>query len=224
MSDLTKHSQRHSSGIFGAHIDEKDGILLCTNGILSRLRWWRLKEIAFDIAGSLSDIHDEPKLVYSSDRHGFGLENLEQRWDKQFSRKSKKLPLCVILIRTSKGKILGAFTSGHLRQKAFTGRSNLKTRHFTLFGYDEKLKDLSVYRSLCGPRDEGDEGLYALMITENTIVIGGGVKTTEGLLLSADLQSGHSKPCLLFKSPSLIQGEKFNVTNIEVFCVCSDLP
>ena len=65
---------------------------------------------------------------------------------------------------------------------------------------------------------------YALMITANTIVIGGGVKTTEGLLLSADLQSGHSKPCLLFKSPSLIQGEKFNVTNIEVFCVCSDLP
>ena len=76
MSDLTKHSQRHSSGIFGAHSDEKDGVLLCTNGILSRLRWWRLKEIAFDIAGSLSDIHDEPKLVYSSDRHGFGLENL----------------------------------------------------------------------------------------------------------------------------------------------------
>ena len=65
---------------------------------------------------------------------------------------------------------------------------------------------------------------YALMITENTIVIGGGVKTTEALLLSADLQSGHSKPCLLFKSPSLIEGEKFNVTNIEVFCVCSDLP
>ena len=63
MSDLTKHSQRHSSGIFGAHSDEKDGILLCTNGILSRLRWWRLKEIAFDIAGSLADIHSEPKLV-----------------------------------------------------------------------------------------------------------------------------------------------------------------
>ena len=101
---------------------------------------------------------------YSSDRHGFGMENLEQRWDKQFSRKSKKSPLCVILIRTSKGKILGAFTSGHLREKVFLGRSNLMTRHFTLFGYDEKLKDLSVYRSMCGPLDEGDEGLYVVFI------------------------------------------------------------
>jgi hypothetical protein len=233
MSDLKKHSLRHSSGIFGAHANsEESGILICSNGVLARLRWWRLKEIAFDVAGLLADIYSEPKLLYSSQRHGFGIENLEYRWDKMFSRKSKKSPLCVVLIRTTTGHILGAFTSGHLRQNAFVGRSNLKTRHFTVFGYDEKRKELGVYRSLCGPpsEDGGDDGVYALMITDSTIVIGGGVKTKEAILLSSDLQSGHSKPCLLFKSPTLLSGnkketsEKFRVTNVEVFCVCEDLP
>ena len=76
-----------------------------------------------------------------------------------------------------------------------------------------------MYRSLCGPRDEGDEGLYALMITENTIVIGGGVKTTGTSLClhpSAYVRACSSKPSPIRK--------KFNVTAVEVFCVCSDLP
>ena len=69
------------------------------------------------------------------------------------------------------------------------------------------------------------KAMYALMITEGSMVIGGGVTTKEALFLNSDLQSGHSKACAVFESPTLLGNgkEKFDVMNVELYVVCDDL-
>ena len=142
MSDLTKHSQRHVAESL-VHTVMRKMAFFCAERNLSRLRWWRLKKLRLILRDRFLIFMTSRSLCTRPIVTVLDLKILSNDGTNNFPRKSKKNPLCVILIRTSKGKILGAFTSGHLRKKHFwTLQSQDSTLYF--FGYDEKLKDLSV--------------------------------------------------------------------------------
>lgn len=221
-AELLVHSKRHEGGIWGASETYSTGILLSSNDVLSRLRWWRLKEIVFNMAGSLVEIENDPVVVYSTRHHGYGLDNLEDRWDRTFGKeKDSQPPLCIVLVQTSKGEIFGAITSSVLKRDAYCGRSDASVHLFSVLRVDTETDRLVAY-----PWQSEDattppsKSSYALLITDKSFVIGGGVDAREAVYLSSDFQSGHSKACASFRSPPLVDGTSFNVSNIEVLSVC----
>eukprot|EP00940_MAST-03C_sp_MAST-3C-sp2_P002845 g2845.t1 len=236
-SALLAHTKRHRGGVWCPLASvAADGILLCSDAVLARLRWWRLKELLFQVAGSAIDAESEPSLVYSSDAHGFGLENLEHHYMQHLARRRfdgdvRQAPLCYLLVQTTEREIVGALTAASLVRGTFCGRFDASASLFTVFHFDEKKGGFTYYR--CRPKkmenpsssssssSESTSG-YALMITDDALVVGGGTDTREALYIAGDFQSGHSKPCRVFDCPQLVHtsdSKAFRIANVELFLV-----
>ncbi|CAI5511198.1 unnamed protein product, partial [Closterium sp. Naga37s-1] len=201
----------------------------------SREETWLLqKELTWHIAGALQDKEcREWCLLYSSKLHGLSFNS--------FLGKVSSVPHpTVLVVRDSAGAIFGAFASkpwergsaffGDMRSflfsflpaaavfKAAGTSTNIQWVRGSVRRYSRCLADIPTspspsYQPQCASG-------FASESIPNGIGLGG-QPGHFGLFLSADFDSGHSRPSTTFNSPSLSSSPNFSIDAVECWAVIS---
>jgi len=151
-----------------------------------------------------------PKLVYSTNDDGTSL--------KTFYHKSENFEPTILLIKTTKGDIFGAYCSTAWTTRNEKDDRGMRQRYFGTgesflfkFAGEEMEKFCWV-----GEGAEKDRAQQLFMSGDNTFVtVGGGDGT--GLYLDENLEFGRTESCRTFNNPPLAQEKDFIVSVVEVY-------
>ena len=166
-------------------------------------------------------------LKYSSLRDGFSM--------RSFLSKSRISQRTIVAVETMNGDIIGSFTSSPWREQgqeyygsgeAFLWRL-LKPQNARVETVQDQFQ-LETSEVEIFEWSGENHNVQRLVNAKSDLIVGGGgqdgaidgdkeSRHGSGLVLSPCLTRGHSHSCLTFGSPSLLQGDMFEIANIEVW-------